>query len=945
MDSGILLDVDDATRGVAAPAAGVGVEGRMVQASSGRDVVSSLLPVGARTRVRRPVSELFLPTPAELGKKFTNSKLGEEGEEDDVFQDCETPVEFGTSTTVSSMYELSLPTSTSTTTGMGGVATQEAVEEEETEDVEVNEMRDPPLSPISSAMSKARFSKLDVHSSLRRVLQNVNVITEYPAPFHERTILSSPNPPLIERAMTAPLELRRQLSSATVRSTRSMSLRLSGVRAGGSSSREAGVRPLTSPFRKRATTTRFSGIDKDMTAAKRQSALLKRQVEIGPAAAAAINAPKSPGLPVQKQSPTSVLPWRRKRRGETMSMLLESGFFPVEEYIYKDEKEKEKEKSPTPVRRSRTKKKSLALDVSVRNISSGPTSSIIGTPTEFYHRGLPPPSPRRHIRGSFRRSQLTPRRRALGIMSGGDVQRQMIIANALALSPLDSPNSPSTPTSALSTLTGGRFSSHISTPEVSPGILEVIPEDGNNVEGVDSYPVILEEDETDEPKNIDPDVPIKTEIHLMSGTVLTVTPPELTCWMKTIYIQGPIKLPTPAIAPRRDSIASLAPFQGAVDKIYTEALQGVRRASEDTAMDDLLDWYEDWSFAYPSFDPDSFRENIDFGIVGTDSALDEDDDSPNPLEKEIATRMLSGMKSGHLSSKALAKIGLTADDIEIWFAPTSSTKPRFSISTGRKSSMVSGRKRSAGGSASFRKGSGYALDTLDENSASAPPPQSTQPAPSPPISKVVKSIVKVAKKGKVSRAPISDSKQGLEWGDDDDESTGFWGSHVEVREITRLRKPSDQAPVEMDEAAKLSETPKSEEQGNRETTVSFETVQTSATTTDNGVPETSKSADSVPAISTATPSEPSEAAGLKARTKSSDQLPKESKMSKFTALALSPWTAKPVMRTPLTPTTPALSPAMSTTGSFASDETATGDAAAVRGALPGRAVDRVQVFF
>lgn len=606
---------------------------------------------------------------------------------------------------------------------------------EEDRELEVDEIEEavspeePPLSPISSAISKARFSKLDVHGSIRRAIDNVNIITEHPAAFHARAFST---PFQMERAATAPSGLHRQYSIATiatVKTTRSVPLSMRSTRAGGSSSRGAGIRLMASIFRKRNTGARFSGIDKDVTAAKRSSALSKRRAEIGPAEAEALS-PTSPGLPAPVQRKATILPWRGNRKGETMSMLLDSGFFPVEEYIYKEEKEK---KLGTKSSKSSSKGR-LALKVLTEHETSSRPSSITGTPTEFYHRGLPQPSPRRHIRGSIRRNHYTtPRRRLIGQLNSPTAQRESIIANALALSPLSPlalPKTPSTPSSALATLNGG-YSFHIAAPEVSPGILEVISEDGGASETVDSLPVILEQDDTvlitEEPRNVSPSVPVKTEIHLISGTVVTVVPPELTCWTRSRYIQGPIKLPTPAVAPRKDSIASLAPFQDAVETIYDQALHFSRRESEDQVMDDLLEWYDNWDYPYPSYDFDMFKENVDFRRYSHDSDYEDDVDSPGPMERALAARMLS--VTGRVPRKASAMLGLTSNNIALPSITPSSTKARFSLPGSRKSSLASsrrlsagsrkhsghGRKISGGSTSSYgRKESGYALSTLDE---------------------------------------------------------------------------------------------------------------------------------------------------------------------------------------------------------------------------------------
>ncbi|CAD0058799.1 unnamed protein product [Aureobasidium pullulans] len=85
---------------------------------------------------------------------------------------------------------------------------------------------------------------------------------------------------------------------------------------------------------------------------------------------------QAPTRPVLKKAATSVMPWRRKRKGETMSMLLDSGFFPVQEFIY------EKNDS-SPSTTSPSKRKQLALSILVKDLPTERPSSILMTPTNF----------------------------------------------------------------------------------------------------------------------------------------------------------------------------------------------------------------------------------------------------------------------------------------------------------------------------------------------------------------------------------------------------------------------------------------------------------------------------------------------------------------------------------------------------------------------------------
>jgi len=91
-------------------------------------------------------------------------------------------------------------------------------------------------------------------------------------------------------------------------------------------------------------------------------------------------------------------------------------------------------------------------------------------------------------------------------------------------------------------------------------------------------------------------VPVTTHIHLRGGSVVTVTPPELTAWQRSIYIQGPIKLPKPVILPKKNSVASMDAFQEAIDHVYQSALFMPRRRSDDAFVDDICDFFDDFGF-------------------------------------------------------------------------------------------------------------------------------------------------------------------------------------------------------------------------------------------------------------------------------------------------------------------------------------------------------------
>ncbi|KAK6000129.1 hypothetical protein QM012_004117 [Aureobasidium pullulans] len=492
----------------------------------------------------------------------------------------------------------------------------------------------PPLSPVSASIADA-ISRIDVGASVQKAIDNLS------KPEASRFIF----PPL--RSLTAPpASLRRQPSFASMKSSRSLPLRALSThlgrmsRAGGNSSRGAGVNPVLSP-RKRG--SHFSGIDKDLTADRRLSFMTARHKSNLESVLASPIDEQTPSKPVLKKASTSVMPWRKKMRGETMSMLLDSGFFPVQEFIY------EKNETSPSTTRSLSKRNQLALNILVKNLPTGRPSSILNTSTNFYQQ-KDLSLRRRSMRSNHHRS-LGTRRRILtaAVVSSSRISPTMAthkIATAPLLSPT-SPTSPMTPTKALAALTGSSENSTKSG-QPSPGILEVISEDGGITAGFgDASSPISHSSMRSIPEA--PALPDASgsEIHLNSGTVLMVKTPETTAWRRSIYIQGPIKLPTPAVVPRKGSIATLDPFQDVLGNVPVP-----RRKSEDTATDDICEWYDTWHHDPVSFALDEFTlADMDLANTWAMTPLNEEPESlvdhsvrlPSPappLAKQVAAAML-----------------------------------------------------------------------------------------------------------------------------------------------------------------------------------------------------------------------------------------------------------------------------------------------------------------
>jgi hypothetical protein len=284
--------------------------------------------------------------------------------------------------------------------------------------------------------------------------------------------------------------------------------------------------------------------------------------------------------------PDLPLPWRRQRRGETMSVLLDAGFFPVGTS-------------------DRTSNVSAVLGVKVppplalvhKELPPTPTS-IMATPTELYQNGIARPLAPRPLRPAAK-----PRKAG----RPGNKRR----------SPLSQVSTNAQPNGAViyaepESLEASRLSS--------------IPENVPNSENSPAASGIS--------------TPVAKQIHLRGGSVVTVCPPELTAWQRTIYIQGPIKLPKPVIVPRKNSVASLEPFQEAVDHVYQEALHIPRRRSDEHVVDDVCEFFDDFGFDEIGYTGDLLCTDHTMGGVELE---DSDEETPEmerfstpPVEPEVS---------------------------------------------------------------------------------------------------------------------------------------------------------------------------------------------------------------------------------------------------------------------------------------------------------------------
>lgn len=88
-------------------------------------------------------------------------------------------------------------------------------------------------------------------------------------------------------------------------------------------------------------------------------------------------------------------------------------------------------------------------------------------------------------------------------------------------------------------------------------------------------------------------ISIPTSIHLRTGSVVTFILPEHTPWQRSVYLNGPIRLDDLHTRSRKTSLANMDMFAGAVETFEGTNMQ--RRSSDDAAMDDIVDFFEDFA--------------------------------------------------------------------------------------------------------------------------------------------------------------------------------------------------------------------------------------------------------------------------------------------------------------------------------------------------------------
>lgn len=245
----------------------------------------------------------------------------------------------------------------------------------------------------------------------------------------------------------------------------------------------------------------------------------------------------------------------RRHKGETLSMLLHDGFFPVREYIYSAANPNISVQVPFPP------------PPSLRDKALPDTpDSIVPTPTELYQAHVSPVRERRAVV-----QRQAPARK------GGPKRRRR-----------RSPLAPLNVTDAKAN--GSRLPPAGIEGEMAASRLSAIPE-GSTVS-----------ENTPPGSASGVSTPLATKIHLRGGSVMTLSPPELTAWQRTCYVPGAIKLPKPTILPRKGSTASMEAWQEVVEQVYQEALNIPRRRSDDQIVDDICDFFDDFCFEELGFE-------------------------------------------------------------------------------------------------------------------------------------------------------------------------------------------------------------------------------------------------------------------------------------------------------------------------------------------------------
>lgn len=424
-----------------------------------------------------------------------------------------------------------------------------------------------------------------------------------------------------------------------------------------------------------------------------------------------------------KNSPTSTAPKIRKANGETMAMLQTSGFF---------------SNAPGVVFNPRRPNVNVQLPPAATFVDKDlPTTpnSIAPTPTELYE-----PS---------RNSLQAARQRAL---SNGSTKRSplSVVADTDAKS-----NSSPTPPGLQTT---EEFSAHrLTTILENKSISENSPPPSGTA------------------------TPVATQIHLRGGSVVTVTPPELTAWQRSIYIQGPIRLPKPVILPRKNSVASMEPFQEAIDRVYQSALFVPRRRSDDAVVDDVCEFFDEFGFHDIGYEGDRLAvENVKVDEVDEMDIDDEADESLG-VETERFTTPPGFPPTGDISpiekvvAKDVADSLMAKTALIVVLEPPLPPPPVENEETLRARGIARLSQHSAGRSSHSSRANSFKKESpsLSRRTSDAGPSGETAILPLlPPPEESMLDAVLEASQGEeadwVEEIVVEGDAGGMDWDDDDD---------------------------------------------------------------------------------------------------------------------------------------------------------------------------------
>jgi hypothetical protein len=279
--------------------------------------------------------------------------------------------------------------------------------------------------------------------------------------------------------------------------------------------------------------------------------------------------------------------------------------------------------------------------------------------------------------------------------------------------------------------------------------------------------------------------PVATQIQLRGGSVVTVTPPELTAWQRSIYIHGPIRLPKPVILPRKNSVASMEPFQEAIDRVYQSALFVPRLRSDDAVVDDVCEFFDDFAF-------DDIGAEGDMLAVERTSTSEDDDamdvdelDEPkerfttppgfksagdvSPVERLVAKDVVEASMSKPLVSPIILEPNVPLPPVENEETLRARGIARLSQnSTGRSSTSSRSSSYRQDKAVLSRRTSDPASPVLSDRKTSMLP---LLPAPEPSMLDSVMEASHDEEGGWVEELSPEGDAGGMDWSDDDLEET------------------------------------------------------------------------------------------------------------------------------------------------------------------------------